>query len=89
MIEFKVISQKPQDNLEERAELESSVSTVAKLALKLSELLALEEPDPDLADLVAGATEVQERAETCARTLIDRGTESENVRKSKLDILKI
>ena len=62
---------------------------MAKLALKLSEFLHLEEPDPDFDGLVTSVTEIQTRAEECARNLTDRVNESETVRKSKLDILKI
>ena len=89
MDENKLISQKPEDIFEERAEIETNISTVAKLALKLTALLDIEDPDPNLVRLVDTVKDVQVKSEECAKDLQRKINQSETVRKSKLDVLRI
>ena len=87
MDESKLISKKPEDVYEERANMESNISEMAKLTLKMAKMV--QPKDKEIGELETKIRDIQTNAEKKAAELKSKVEQSNSVRMSKLDILKI
>ena len=87
MDESKLTSKKPEDVYEERANMESNISEMAKLTLKMAKMV--QPKDKEIGELETKIRDIQTNAEKKAAELKSKVEQSNSVRMSKLDVLKI